>query len=232
MSKKTITGEDGKTYTVKEKKAWYKKWWVWIIAIIIILIIGASMGGSSSDDSSSSSKEATTKQTKDADDSGTANTKEIPIDNQTAKVINQTSYNPNFTDSSWAGTSVKIDKVTVSKIKPLTDHDEDDNVYKGVVKVHYVVKPTRDISFYATQGTLNTNDGQQIDANEYTSDDFDGDINKGAEKSGNVVYTLKSLDKVSDIKSLRLKWDASYDTDDIDDNNSNKTYDITVNLHN
>ncbi|MEO4707321.1 hypothetical protein ABHW52_07765 [Pediococcus pentosaceus] len=42
--KKTITGEDGKTYNVKEKKAWYKKWWVWIIAIILIIIIGGALG--------------------------------------------------------------------------------------------------------------------------------------------------------------------------------------------
>lgn len=25
---KEIKGEDGKTYVVKEKKPWYKRWWV------------------------------------------------------------------------------------------------------------------------------------------------------------------------------------------------------------
>lgn len=229
MAKKQITDENGNKFV--EVKPWYKKWWIWVIAVVAVIFIIAAIGGSG-DDSSSSSKNATAKQTKDADDSGTANTKKIHIDNQTATVINQTAYNPHFTDTSWSGTNVKIDKVTVSKIKPLTDHDEDDNVYKGVVKVHYVITATRDISIYPTQGTLNTSDGQQIDANQYTSDDFDGDINKGATKSGNVIYTLKTLNKVSDLKSLRLKWDANYDTDNMEDDNAYKTYDVTVDLNN
>lgn len=34
--KKTIVGEDGKTYQVKEKKPFYKKWWFILIAIVIV----------------------------------------------------------------------------------------------------------------------------------------------------------------------------------------------------
>lgn len=57
MSKKTIVGDDGKKYTVKEKKPFYKKWWfIAIIAIIVIGSIGSSMGGNT--DSSSSSAPA------------------------------------------------------------------------------------------------------------------------------------------------------------------------------
>ncbi|ALC08151.1 hypothetical protein [Lactiplantibacillus plantarum] len=54
MSKK-VTGEDGKTYVVKEKKPWYKKWWIWVIAIIVVIFLFAAFGGSDSDSSSSSS---------------------------------------------------------------------------------------------------------------------------------------------------------------------------------
>lgn len=35
--KKTFVGEDGKTYHVKEKKPFYKKWWFILIAIIVVL---------------------------------------------------------------------------------------------------------------------------------------------------------------------------------------------------
>ncbi|MFY8330648.1 DUF4352 domain-containing protein [Vagococcus carniphilus] len=35
MAKKHITGEDGKKYVMKEKKAFYKKWWFWLIIIIV-----------------------------------------------------------------------------------------------------------------------------------------------------------------------------------------------------
>lgn len=54
MSKK-VTGEDRKTYVVKEKKPWYKKWWIWVIAIIVVIFLFAAFGGSDSDSSSSSS---------------------------------------------------------------------------------------------------------------------------------------------------------------------------------
>ena len=59
MSKK-LTGEDGKTYVVKEKKPWYKKWWVWVIGIIVVIFLFAMFGGSDSDSSSSSSNTSST----------------------------------------------------------------------------------------------------------------------------------------------------------------------------
>ncbi|WP_276320777.1 hypothetical protein [Lactobacillus crispatus] len=34
---KEIKGEDGKTYVVKEKKPWYKRWWVWVIIVIVAI---------------------------------------------------------------------------------------------------------------------------------------------------------------------------------------------------
>ena len=49
MAKKQVTGEDGKTYTVKEKKLFYKRVWFWILAIIVIAVIGSQLGGGSSD---------------------------------------------------------------------------------------------------------------------------------------------------------------------------------------
>lgn len=38
MSKKHITGEDGKKYIMKEKKPFYKKWW--FILIMVVLVLG------------------------------------------------------------------------------------------------------------------------------------------------------------------------------------------------
>lgn len=45
MGKKKVTGEDGKTYVMKEKKPFYKKVWFWILAIIVVAAIGGSLGG-------------------------------------------------------------------------------------------------------------------------------------------------------------------------------------------
>lgn len=44
MAKKVI-GEDGKTYTMKEKKTVYKKIWFWGLIVILLIIIGGALGG-------------------------------------------------------------------------------------------------------------------------------------------------------------------------------------------
>lgn len=44
MAKKTIIGEDGKEYTVKEKRPIYKRVWFWVLAIIVIAGIGSQLG--------------------------------------------------------------------------------------------------------------------------------------------------------------------------------------------
>ncbi|GEL13985.1 hypothetical protein FC15_GL001680 [Lapidilactobacillus concavus DSM 17758] len=49
MAKKKITGEDGKEYSVKVKKPFYKRVWFWVLAIIVIAVVGSKLGGGSSD---------------------------------------------------------------------------------------------------------------------------------------------------------------------------------------
>ncbi|WEV56171.1 Ltp family lipoprotein [Ligilactobacillus acidipiscis] len=56
MSKKQITGEDGKKYTVKEKKPFYKRVWFWILVIVVVFIGVGSMGGGSDDKAGDSTK--------------------------------------------------------------------------------------------------------------------------------------------------------------------------------
>ena len=60
---------------------------------------------------------------------------------------------------------------------------------------------------------------------------FAGDLMKGTKTSGYAAYPLKELNDVNDIKSLRINFRASYETDNYDDDNSNHTYDITLNLN-
>ena len=42
---KTIKGEGGKTYKVKNNKPFYKRAWFWIV-VVLIIVIGATMSGS------------------------------------------------------------------------------------------------------------------------------------------------------------------------------------------
>lgn len=165
----------------------------------------------------------------DESSSETDNKNQIELDDDKIDIKDSKEYSTTYSDSSWAGTTVKIDKVTVYK----TDgeySDGDDGKFNGIAKVHFDIKAGRDISMYATQATLNTNDGQQVDADLTDSDDFDGDLNSGAHSDGNVYFLLPKLDSVSSLKTLRLKFTSDYDTDDYDDDNSNHSYDVTVNL--
>lgn len=54
MANKKVVGEDGKTYTVKVKKPFYKRVWFWILIIIMVAGIGGALGGGGSDDNKSS----------------------------------------------------------------------------------------------------------------------------------------------------------------------------------
>lgn len=56
MAKKTIIGQDGKEYEVKEKKPFYKKWWFIVLAVIFVIgTIGNLFGDDSKTSAGSSS---------------------------------------------------------------------------------------------------------------------------------------------------------------------------------
>lgn len=55
MAKKEFKDENGKVYTAKEKKPFYKKVWFWILAVVVVVgIYGAGSGGN--DDNTSVQK--------------------------------------------------------------------------------------------------------------------------------------------------------------------------------
>lgn len=140
MSKKKITGEDGKEYVVKEKKPWYKKWWIWVLAIIVIIFL-LSMFGSSDDDSSTtssttSSKNSRTSSSKNSStaSSETSNSEKSESTDKDDDTGSASSYNAtegennaekytygDFVKSDdWAGKSYHISKAEVLQA------DEDD----------------------------------------------------------------------------------------------------------
>jgi hypothetical protein len=157
------------------------------------------------------------------------NSIKLDRDGRRVNIKDAKTYSTTYSDSSWNDTTVKIDKVTVYKTKH--EYSNDDGTFNGIVKVHFDIHVDHDISMYATQATLNTDDGQQVDADMRASGNFDGDLNSGAHSDGNVYFLLPKLDAVSSLHTLRLKFDASYETEDFDDDNSMHTYDVTINLH-
>ncbi|EEV61159.1 TPA: hypothetical protein QFV25_000211 [Enterococcus faecium] len=110
--------------------------------------------------------------------------------------------------------------------------DYSDNQYNGFVAVHYNIDNTQqDVSIYPNQATIVTDYGEQVDdGGVFNYDSWDGDFMKGTKKDGWGIYPLSKLPVASSIKSLRLKIDSSYETDNYDDENSYHTYDINLNL--
>ncbi|KRM31982.1 prophage superinfection immunity protein [Ligilactobacillus acidipiscis DSM 15836] len=59
MAKKKITGQNGKEYTVKEKKPFYKKIWFWLLILVVVFMFASVVG---SDDDESTASDAKTGQ--------------------------------------------------------------------------------------------------------------------------------------------------------------------------
>lgn len=145
-----------------------------------------------------------------------------------ATIDDSKEYNVSWSDNSWSGLNMSIDKVDIIKVSNYKDYSNDE--YQGFAIVHYNIDNTqRDITTYPEQATLNTNTGVQVDGN-YEMDDFAGDIMKGSKVSGYAAYPLKTLGSIMDITSLRLIIASYYETDDYNDENKNHEYDISLSL--
>ena len=236
MAKK-IQDDDGNTYVAV--KPWYKKWWVWVIIAVLVVLGFALLGGSDDSDTKSSSSSATAHKTTKKEtgtgtnsDSDTSSLKTIEVSYTDYKVAAEKTFSVNYSNTSWNAANVKIDKVTVYKLsKPYKYESANDGKFNvnGFVRFHVSITANRDVSIYPTQGTAVYSNGEQHEAD--SSESWDGDISKGATKSGNVTVPVKDLSNTSSLKTLRFKFDGNYDTDDYDDDNSNKTFDITLNLN-
>lgn len=245
---------EGQRFVKSSKtKPWYKKWISWLIIVIVSLVSLISFNSYANDyvnthyftniasdsnsdddtdesdyDSSSASTEdtnETSSTTNDDDDSIMVGDDKIDIDDQEE-------YTSDFTDSTWANSTFGVEDITVYKTKEeYTDGSgSDQTTFNGIIRVHMSVTAGQDINAFMTQSTLNTSDGQQIDADLSDSDNFDGELNSGTDADGYVYFLVPKMDSADGLTSIRLKWDAYYDTDDYDDDNSDKTFDTTINL--
>lgn len=219
MTKK-ITDENGNVFV--EVKPWYKKWWVWLIIVIVAFVFIGILGSGDDDDSSSSTGSGTAHQTTSKEKGKDTSTGKLTYEFDTLNYTDSKKYNLGYKDTSWNAASVTVNNITVYKLSKAYE-----GKYHGVIKLNLNVKTNRDIDIYPTQGTLVVNGEQHED----TPENWDGEISKGVTKSGNVMFLVKSLKSVKDVKQLRYKFDGDYDTDDYDDDNSNHTYDMTLNLN-
>lgn len=150
----------------------------------------------------------------------------ITVDYDDYAVGSSKNYKLDYTNNDWNLATVKVNKVTVYKLAKSYTYDSGNDgkfAINGFIKLDVSVTAKDDIDVYATQGTGNFN-GQQQSAAGLS---WDGSINKGATKSGEIYLPVKDLNKVSEIKEIRYQFSA-YPKENSDDFN----YDLTLNLNN
>lgn len=229
---KQIKDNDGNVYV--QKKPFYKKWWFWILIVLVVLILIGMLGnrGSSSESSSEPKSEKATGHKTSSKEKGTD---QSDSDTGNINVISKKVYKPHYTDTSWQPATININKVSIYKIKPF-DFDHDSGKKSGgMIIINASVKANRDIQSYPDQGTIITSTGEQQEAILYdmkgVTTDWGGDIGNGVTKKGDIMAPIKKINNVSDIQNIRLKFSSSYETDNMDDDNSHHDYDITINLN-
>ena len=129
----------------------------------------------------------------------------------------------------WNGLVTKITDVSIAKMEKasMEEYGMDGD---GLVGVKFTIENTSDKDFntYPDQGTL-VIDGQQIEASMIASEHIGGDILKGVKKEGVIAFIVPTLNDVTAISELRLKWNSNFDTDNYEEE-SYKNNDITIKL--
>lgn len=207
------------------QKVWYKNWSTWVIVVLSILVI--SMGFFILTDGSfrntSSDSQAQSGQT------SSSNNHYIELDYKKYRIKALKNYRVNYTDHSWDGGDIKIKKIVIYQTaKPYKYKSANDGKFTihGFAQIYMSVRADGDISIYPTQGTYSYSNGEQHEAD--SMENWDGDINDGITKSGTITLPIQRLNSTSSLKSIRMKFDAS--SQDTDDEDLNKTFDLTVDL--
>lgn len=159
--------------------------------------------------------------------------KSIEVNYEKYDVKDSKTYSVNYTDDVWAGTNITINNVTVYKLAKTYEYDSaNDGKFdtNGFIRINMTIAPTQDIDTYPTQGTLVLDNGEQHESD--SDETWDGEIAANAKKTGTVTVPISSLDSADVINNFRLKFDADYETEDYDDDNSNHEYDISIDLNN
>ncbi|WP_296225286.1 hypothetical protein [uncultured Lactobacillus sp.] len=216
------------------KKPFYKQWWAVTIAFIFVFFVGYIFGSaaSSSDDSNDEasvarSSNSSSKSTTDDKSSGKNNAKKtLTVSYKNYEISSEKTFKPNYTNNSWAGGSVSVDSITLYKTAKAYNYDSANDgkfTIQGFMQIHYVIKTKADVSVYPTQGTYIYSNGEQHGAD--STESWDGDISKNVTKQGTVTVPVE---KISNVNSVRVKFDAS--GQDFSDDSLDHDFDFTITL--
>lgn len=216
------------------KKPFYKQWWAVTITFIFVFFVGYIFGSaaSSSDDSNdeasvASSSKSSSKSTTDDKSSGKNNAKKtLTVSYKNYEISSEKTFKPNYTNNSWAGGSVSVNRITLYKTAKAYNYDSANDgkfTIQGFMQIHYVIKTKADVSVYPTQGTYIYSNGEQHGAD--STESWDGDISKNVTKQGTVTVPVE---KISNVNSVRVKFDAS--GQDFSDDSLDHDFDFTITL--
>lgn len=174
------------------------------------------------------SKGSATAQTESIVESSAENTTESSTIESNNATVDRAEYSANFSED-WNGLTTNINKVVIVELSD--DEIEMQGLEnKYAVQVYFEITNNSDMDFdtYPDQATMVV-EGQQIEAEMFLSDSIGGEILSGVTKEGIVTFSVPKIEDVSNVSNIRLKWSASYDTENYDEDNY-KDFDVTFDL--
>lgn len=188
MAKKTIKGEDGKEYVMKEKKPFYKRWWFIVLAIFIVVGIIGQLGGSGDNESKK-----------------TASAPEEKVEEKDYK-IGDTIDMENFTIV--ANSKSKTKEITDESGYLSTEPNEGSSFY--IVNITIKNKSNDPKTLSNNSFILKNGEKSYVSTTDILSDDsitFDT-LNPDETKTGNIVFTVP--DSVVDNPGFNLELSDSW----------------------
>lgn len=188
MAKKTIKGEDGKEYVMKEKKPFYKRWWFIALAIFIVVGIIGQLGGSGDNESKK-----------------TASAPEEKVEEKDFK-IGDTIDMENFTIV--ANSKSKTKEITDESGYLSTEPNEGSSFY--IVNITIKNKSNDPKTLSNNSFILKNGEKSYVSTTDILSDDsitFDT-LNPDETKTGNIVFTVP--DSVVDNPGFNLELSDSW----------------------
>ena len=166
--------------------------------------------GSSQEKESASGNDQTKQKQEEISNEGTVYTVNGAVAEESGitQTIKEVSVFDNMTD---AVKSYNQDEIVVT----------DENKDKVTVVVDFEIKNDNDfmISTYPAQATFITNTGEQVEADIFASESFDGDIHEGVTKEGHVLFNLDKT-SIEDLSSFKMAWSSNHEngtSDNYDD---------------
>lgn len=222
-------GYSNQGYSSQEPKVILKKKWWFYLAIVALgfFTMTFSISGYNQMTDTHSKSASQNSSTTDSDSNY------VRLDGQKIYYTDSKKYaiGGNY-DTSWSAANAKANSVTVYKIEKGYSYGSKRGrkSTQGMLAINVKVKALKDITVNMDSATVSIPSiDEQHDVE--TKEDWD-DQDKGISKSGTLYVPIYKLNKINNVKSLRLKFDCQQqdNNDSIDADDFDHTYDMTIDL--